>query len=456
MAEDIVKDLFGETLAPQGRGFYVTLELLSIVWGTNKLAQECAARGDELPNGPESVLPTGDLDLIHYQRRSHDFARRLMAGGPSALDDSDREHLDENPDTPEAIAALMQSLQVPLPFSRKQPNWLGLHLYPFVGELIHYDAAKKRGSGAPGVERYLYRGAGGLVHEMLRRDQDQTRLGQTRAALTELVADAETPLGRLAGTLASHAQAPDSPLADDVACAEINTDSPWVEMLRNGVHNILLRDSVRSKKVEHLMYWVPYCVARYQLDVSSRRLGRDEPVLLADVGAGGQLRSMSRAQLARHRRMIEQALDHRAHELWNEARNENDPISEEWRLLTEQTKWKTLASSFFTGTLATISGLNANVGNRHYTMGLSLIEAVVAGLLEPNEVVEFDDFCQDHLRGRLRVSIDGASASADSITTKIDRSEFRKNERGFADDLHALGLLTQYSDATRLVRLEQI
>ena len=71
-------------------------------------------------------------------------------------------------------------------------------------------------------------------------------------------------------------------------------------------------------------------------------------------------------------------------------------------------------------------------------MGLSLIEAVVAALLKPNEVVEFDDFCRDHLRGRLRLSVDGASASADSITTRIDRSEFRKNERGFADDLHAL------------------
>ena len=57
------REAFGAVLAPQGRGYYVTLELLALVWGTM--------------HHNDMVLPSlADAKTVTVERRSHDFARR--------------------------------------------------------------------------------------------------------------------------------------------------------------------------------------------------------------------------------------------------------------------------------------------------------------------------------------------------------------------------------------------
>ena len=61
------RQAFGGVLVSQGQGFYVTLELLALVWGTSKSMDE--------------VLPSvSEHPVVEIRRRSHDFARRWMNG----------------------------------------------------------------------------------------------------------------------------------------------------------------------------------------------------------------------------------------------------------------------------------------------------------------------------------------------------------------------------------------
>src|SRR5450759_2277639 len=160
----VCRRAFGSMMTQQGRGYYVTLELLAIVWGTNDF--------------DGTVLPTCEKTAL-YNRRSHDFARRLMAADPEFIRKEDLAHL-SGKGAPAILEALLASLRVPIPGRRKPPDWPSLHLYPYVGELIHYDATVRPPNKTPKIERYLYRGAGGLAHKLLRCDPDQERLEANR------------------------------------------------------------------------------------------------------------------------------------------------------------------------------------------------------------------------------------------------------------------------------------
>lgn len=436
----IVKECFGGSLYQQGRGYYVALELLAILRG--HLLEE------------QGVLPSTD-QVPPYRRISHDFARRLAAGSEDFLEG---ELAVIDPPAREPLRALLSSISVDIPGRRKAPDWILLHLYPYVGELVHYDAVRSRGARVPAIERYSFRGGGAMAHEILRTDADLARLGKNRQGLAELVADSATALGRLAAALQTHDHAVESgPFSGDVdAGVELaHHETDWLDLLRAGVANIVSRQSTpKAQRIEHLMHWVPYCVARHQLDLACDRLQEPAMVQLVDLrGSSSPLRSASRAGLERARWAIIHALRSAA-----EARLETT-AEEELRqaletLLSGSDTWCNGPRAFFTETLAAVGALNATTGRRHFTLHLSILEAIVHATLEPDEEMELDVFLRKLLFGRLRLVVDHRSASAAGLSNDIDLAQFRDNSEEAARALRSLGLLSEFSDATRMVHAE--
>jgi hypothetical protein len=435
----VCRRAFGSLMTQQGRGYYVTLELLAIIWGTNDF--------------DGTVLPPCD-ELVRYNRRSHDFARRLMAADPRYIDQQDLDHLSGD-GTAAILEALLASLRVPIPGRRKPPKWLGQHLYPYVGELIHYDAAPRTAKQLPRIERYVYRGAGGLAHKLLRCDPDHDRLEANRLGLRRLVSNDGGSLGKLAEACASHDLAPRTtdPFEDktEQQCELEHTD--WVDHLRNGVRNITGRNLVRAKQVELLMTWIPYAIARHQLDRASAILGqrpRELPVSLSLQNS--PVRQAARRELSHIQGLVDEALQIQAN---IEAQSTDDPDEETtYSSLREQSSRRAPMVAFFTQTMATVGALNAMTGSRYLTLQMQLIEALVCAGLSPGEVVKFDDFCSDILWGQFRIVADPRSASRTGMTNKIDAADLANNADQLASDLGSLGLLTEYSDATRMVHGE--
>jgi hypothetical protein len=434
----VVRQAFGAPLSQQGRGFYVTLELLAICWGTQhgSLAEVLPQLSEQAP--------------IRYALRSHDFARRWMAA--ENLADEERAHV-RGDDAEVTLRTLLVSLRVPIPHRHKLPPWGYQHLYPYVGELIHYDALQKYGRTL--MERNTYRGGGGLAHKILRTDPDAGRLNQNRAGLRELVTEDGGPLGRLLKAMGAHDLATrDDEFTDQTETeAIVHGGSRWVEQLREGVKNITIRHSTpRAKKVELLMHWVPYCIARHQIDRATEILGlRSMSIPVSVDPDAAAMRQAGRRQLDAARSAVNRAVHQVAED---RAKQNGGPAGEPFRALLDGGSWKDAPLQFLTGTLATVGALNAHTGRRHFTASLPLLEALVHATLKPDRSVTFEGFCEGVLYDELGLIVDPVSGSRVRLTDDIDHGELARNSEFLAYELKGLGLLEEFSDATRMVHAE--
>lgn len=435
---DLVHELFGANLQEQGRGFYVALELLAMVRGAAEL-------------GHDVLSP--DLDLVRYWRSSHDLARRIATATP--VPEAEFERAVQGATTLETLHALLSSLIVEVPGRRRAPKWFAAHLYPFVGELVHYDAVER--NHRPSIERYVFRDAGGFVHRVLRTDPDNERRARVRDGLLLLVRDSGSALGRVASALKSHdaAERPSEPFADaSEATTEPRDDvSPWPTTLRSGVDRIVSRaGNAPAKRVEQLLHWVPYCVARHELHLARVRLELVAEVIPVDATSeANPLRTRSQRTLDDFRWNIVAALTStaRAHQ---DAAPEDERQGWE-RYTTGNPAFANSPRAFFTETLAAVGALNATVGRRHFTFKAAMLEALVAATVDPSTEVEFDAYC-GMLTDQFRLVLDQRAARASGLTVDIDEGVFRTNALAFRQRLAAAGLLTHYSDATSLVHGE--
>ena len=437
-AASVCRQAFGSLMTQQGRGYYVTLEFLAIIWGTHSV--------------DGTVLPGPDL-TAQYHRRSHDFARRIMAADEEFLFEDDYAHLSGD-NAVEILEALLASLRIPIPNRRRLPGWLGQHLYPYVGELIHYDAVPRGASHKPKIERYVYRGAGGLVHRIVRCDPNPDRLEANRAGLKRLVENDGGPLGKLAEACATHDKAKDSsPFEDHTEWQCDLTPTAWTEHLRNGIRNITSRELVRSKQIELLMTWIPYAVARHQLDRACRILDRDPLDLPASLSlSNSPIRQSARRELDHARGIVDEALKREA--TTQAELSEDAEVERIFSSLAGKASWRSPMVAFFTQTMATVGALNTYTGSRYLTLQMQLLEAIVCAGLPAGQTMKFDDFCHDVLWGQFRLVVDPRSASSTGMTAKIDANDLADNAEQLARDLGSLGLLTEYSDATRMVHGE--
>lgn len=439
--EDIVKKVFGGSLYQQGRGFYVSLELLAILRGSLLL---------ELCENESKLLPeSGDTELL---RPTHDFARRLMSDWYEQTDRREARAKRVSDKDVGSLRSLLLGLHAPVPGRRNDPaDWRKWHLYPYPAEFIHYDAlvritkrAGKEVSWRISVERDSYRGGGGLAHRILREDADKKRLQQTRDGFRHLLGDAEGPLNQLGRALQKLDEAqPEHAWKDETEAKSVVLETPWVEQLQDGVHRLATRTDVPdSKRIEALLRWVPYCIARHQQTlahcVQAEGKGADAiiPTVFDCQPANSPVRDRARDHLRRSSNAIYKALEYAARQ---EGAGE---------LLDGSQNWRTGPRTFFATTCFAVGALNANVGVRWFTVTPEMAEAIVLAKVDgqvPLRQVRFE------LLGRELGMIIGMDAARDNEIHDIDNSMFEDNAKGLAAMLGDLGLLERYSDATELV-----
>ncbi|MEV4207811.1 hypothetical protein [Nocardia salmonicida] len=469
---EVVRGLFGVNLEEHGRGFYVSLEMLAIARGVYLAHVEQPERFAELlDDGCETA----------FKRTSHDLARRIATN--TDIVEGEEElgkaiELDSR-ETWETLHALFSSLLVEIPGRRIQPNWFTAHFYPFVGELIHYDAlerpirrrdisprhSEKRraqaskvpaGAKAPRIERSWFRDGGTWAYKVLRSDPNPHRKHATRQGLTELVQDSGTPLGNLAKALSAHDfDYDETPFSGSDTEIVLHEDvSPWPELLRAGTRNIVTRTTVpRAKRTESLMHWVPYCLARHQLHLARTKLGLHErESILMDFGnAPSPLRTESQKIFTRCRTEIVNAISAQAREMREAAHDEDKRRAYERH--TKSGKAASSTRAFFSESLAAVGALNATVGRRHFTSKPAMLEALASATIPHDTEMEFGRFCELlHRSYGLVVGSRGAASSG--LAYEVDSSVLDHNSKAFREKLAAIGLLTQYSDSTSMVRGE--
>ncbi|MFF2134465.1 hypothetical protein [Streptomyces sp. NPDC058193] len=470
---EVVLRLFGVNLEQQGRGFYVPLEMLAIARGVYLAHREDPEKfAGLLDDGPGTA----------YKRTSHDLARRIATKARIVEGDEELGKAVEldSPETMETLHALFSSLLVEIPGRRSQPSWFGAHIYPFVGELIHYDAverrvkqldakksAKKRkqatkvavGTNAPRIERYLFRDGGSWAYKVLRADPDPDRKEATRQGLRDLVQDSGTPLGNLAKALSAHDfDYDEAPVEDSDTGIELYEDlSPWPDVLREGARNIVTRIATvpRAKRTESLMHWVPYCLARHQLHLARTKLGATnrESILLDFGNEATPLRRESQKNLAGFRNDIVNAINVQARVMIGEAKGDEDKERRYGRFTKEGGTAVASPRAFFSETLAAVGALNATAGRRHFTMKPPMLEALVSATVAQDAEMEFDKFCT-LLHEKYGLVMEDKVAAASPLAYEVDPSVLDHNGKAFREKLAAIGLLTQYSDATSMVRGE--
>lgn len=447
---EVVFDLFGVNLEQQGRGYYVALELLAIARGVHAIE-------------PSALLDL-ETEVVSYFRVSHDFARRVAVN--AKIDDKTLAKAIDDEETLATLQALSSSLLVQIPGRRKSPSWYNTHLYPFVGELIHYDAAERwksglpRGTKMPHIERYVFRDGGTWAYRVLRLDLDDVRRSRTRDGLAELVRDSESALGEIAQSLQAHDYDKEDEPYDDRSESEIKTFedcSPWPEHLRRGVNFIVSRTHVpRSKRIESLMHWTPFCLARHQLHLARTSLAQPRETVFVDfMKDATPLRRLSQDALDGFRKNIVNAIIARATILHDEAvANGNEILAKRYtRHMSQSATGTGSPRSFFSETLAAVGALNASTGRRHFTMKPPMLEAIVSATLKPGTEEEFYSFCA-RLYDEYGIIIDERTAGEHDLTIDVDASVYERNSDAFRFRLAATGLLTQYSDATSIVRGE--
>lgn len=457
---EILRHTFGGTLYQQGRGFYASLELLAMIRGEILLERTEAVQGAD---APERTLPrTGE---VAYLRRSHDHARRVLASDETVIGGV---FADER--TRRAVRSLLEGLEAPVPGRRRtNESWQKRHLYPYPPEAIHYDAVAGRGRGRISIETYAYRGGGALAHKMLRTDPEVERLDETRCRLRKLLGDGGGAVGRLLDALAGHdefivknapIEAPDGIPSEwfedaierqsfvatpDDPEGPASRETRWTELLREGVARVLDRRKTLSdfERVDALVRWVPWCLARHQLAMARRALGRDENApLVFDTGHGrSAVRARARTEFNAALGAIKDGLLARAVEF-------DAP-----ELLSGNGKWWKDSRTFYPTTLFAVGALNANTGgSRCHELKPELLQTIVHALVD--EPIEFERFGREILGERLGIVCDG-HAGVDPDSLGLDRRDLRENGLALIARLEETGLARAYSDSTLMVGVHE-
>ncbi len=442
--EHIVKEVFGGSLYSQGRGFYVTLELLAILRGSLLLEGK----------GELDVFLAQNDEPATYLRPTHDFARRLVAGTYEGQRKAEREEFVDD-DAAGSLRALLDGLRLPIPGSRgASKDWRKWHFYPYPGDFIHYDALERKlpsldEKGKPrykiNVERDSYRGGGGLAHKILRSDPNAERLFRTRQGFRDLLKNGNSPLSSLAQALSALDEAqPEKPTKDPTEGSSKVLPSPWLEQIRDGVARIVTRKDIPdSKRLETLMHWVPFCVARHQQSrayvtiESDDWLERPVPVVFDCQHKNTPVRDRAREDLRKSTNAVYKALEVGA---------QNSAAGQD--LLTGPQNWRTGPRTFFSSTCFAVGALNASTGIRWFTIKPELLESIV--IAKVDNQMSLQDFRRKTMLGELGMVV-GMDGARDVQITDIDQSTFKNNAIELGEMLNDLGLLERYSDTNEMV-----
>ncbi|MCH8542305.1 MAG: hypothetical protein LAT61_01920 [Alcanivorax sp.] len=411
---EVSRQLFGGVLDFDAAGHYPGLELLNLIyWGEG-----------------EDPLPVGDT--VKIVRRSHDFGRKLVWDDGFKEDRRRHDVLLGDVSAEETLRDLLRCLQLEIPSGTKEPKWSRAHFFPYTKSLIHWDA---RGRGEKtGLERLYLRGGGALAFKILRSDMDADRLQRLREGFRRLYsATNESPLEILADFINEQSKKDDVPVLDDIEKVTRANIDRFEDVYRDGILNILEQKSATSvAKVRAVMGWTGLWLVLMQNRRARHALGKEESPIVSDCGASSpQLRRISQ-------RCLQDALG-----------NIVDAVVEAEPNLPNAQRNK--IRSFFWATAAANGFLNAWRGRKHFTLSVDALEMIVLATIPTDSEVPYERFVTEVLYDRLGIAVGRGAAEASGLVNSIDASIFEENETQLALQMIAAGLVTQYSDATRMV-----
>ncbi|NKW91940.1 hypothetical protein HGD87_05305 [Rhodobacteraceae bacterium R_SAG9] len=411
---EVSRELFGGVLDFDAAGHYPGLELLNFIY--------CGEGEDPLPTGDE----------IKISRRSHDFGRRLVWDG--AFKDDPRRHdvlLDDN-SAEETLRELLRCLQLEIPNGTKEPKWSRAHFFPYTPSLIHWDARERYGNIR--LERLYLRGGGALAFKILRSDPDRERLERIRQGFRQLyAATTESPLEVLADFIREQSKSDSAPATDEIERATRSNIDEFEDVYRNGILNILEQNDATSvAKIRAVMGWTALWLVLMQNRRARTSLKLDATPIICDCGAGSpQLRRVSQRCLQEVLTSIVNAVITAEPDIANAQRNK--------------------IRSFFWATAAANGFLNAWRGRKHFTLSVDALEMIVLATIPSGSEMPFERFATEILYEILGIAVGRGAAEASGLVNSIDASIFEENEAQLAMQMIAAGLVTQYSDATRMV-----
>ena len=425
-APDISFEVFGGVLEYDGSGYYPGLELLNLVF-----------------NGAgEEVLPVGDTSFV---LRAHDFARKLVWSDTFGEHSSRRSVL-YDADTENAIRNLMECLQLEIPSKPKSVDWSRAHFFPYTRSLIHWDAMDRgrTGNARVSIERRYLRGGGALAYHILRTDRNESRRLACSTGFNALYpsGDDTTPLETLAAVLADHGKSDEKPREDLIERDKTNSRNDRLEELyRDGIGNVLSHRKLSSvARIRALIGWTGLWLVLMQHKRAHAYLDRECTPIVCDCdSAHPQLRRAAQKSLKDAQATILDAFD-----LAYSRRREGRPPR----------KQRDKVRGFFWATAAAVKLLNAWRGRRHFTLRLDILETLVLAAFPEKEERTFEWFVQNWLYDCCGLVV-GRSAAEDALLLDLlDASIFEDNELQLQRQMSAAGLLTEYSDMTRMVSAE--
>lgn len=422
-APEVSLNLFGGTFLLDGSGHHPGIELINLVI--------CCVDG---------ILPTQE-EPIRVRRVAQDFARQLVAGKlPSER--SEKVLLNERASI--VISNLLKCVELETPNVVKAKGWERTHFFPYTRSLIHWDARPARANKAdafepPSLERRYLRGAGAYAYSVLRRDNDQTRLDAIRLGFERLYPkEQSSALEYLAETLksAGHSDPAEVPSHDTKEAESRMFGDSWETLYRDGMRNILSHiDLPVAQRVNAVMNWTSLWLvliqgARVIDGPNSRKM-----IIVTDCsGEHKQLRTAAQRSLKDIVIQIEKA-----------TRDEGR------RLGTLPAKGLSDIRGFYGNTAAACGLLNAWKGRRHFTLQINALEALTMAAMPAGEEQPYETFLTNWLYGRCRIVVGRLAATEEGMLNEFDGTIFEENERRLAEKMQACGLLTVFSDATRMV-----
>lgn len=417
---DVTKALFGGVLDIDGAGHYPGLELLNFIL--------CC---------PDGVLPGPEVAQVRISRRSHAFARRLVAAD-SDLTEEECSAVLLDMESRQAIVHLLRCVELAVPNAVKSKAWERTHFFPYTRSLVHWDA-RIRNKAFKYERRYL-RGGGAFAFSVLRRDPDLDRLAKIRVGFESLYpADAQGPLELLAATLIKHGPSDSAPVDDTLEKGSKVENDDLDDLYRDGVSSILSHSRVPEvQRIRAIMNWTGIWLVLLEAARSAQYVGKERAKIIIDcAGVHPQLRRASQKCLKDVLSNIEEASIKQADCLGGQISS------------TQRNKIK----GFFSGTAALCGLLNAPKGRRHFTMKLEAIETLVLAC-GPQAERSFEDFTASWLGDRCGLIIGREAAGRSGLLKGFDATIFEENERQLAEQMRATGMLRVYSDATRMVSAE--
>jgi hypothetical protein len=417
---NVTKLLFGGVLDIDGAGHYPGLELLNFIL--------CC---------PDGILPGANISQVRITRRSHAFARRLVAAD-SDLSETECSAVLLDAESRQAIVHLLRCVELAVPNAVKSKSWERTHFFPYTRSLVHWDARIR--NDALKYERRYLRGGGAFAFSVLRLDPNIDRLEKIRTGFESLYpVDTQGSLELLASTLITHGASDPVPVEDTLERESKVINDDLDELFRDGVLSILSHDRVPAvQRIRAIMNWTGIWLVLLEAGRSARFLGKERAKITIDcAGVHPQLRRASQKCLKDILSNIEEASIRQAEILEGQI----SPL--------QRNKIK----GFFSGTAALCGLLNAPKGRRHFTLKLGAIEALVLACGAQSER-PFEEFVRDWLGNRCGLIVGREAAGRSGLLKDFDATIFEENERQFAEQMRATGMLRVYSDATRMVSAE--